>query len=61
MQAVETKGAIQEVCGGFARAADTAELDHLFGNDIVLVAGCDDLAGNGVVSAALAECAGIPR
>ncbi len=54
MQGVEAEGTVQEVSRALARAADAAELHQFFGDDIQFVAGGDDLAGDGVVSAALA-------
>ena len=55
VQAVEAKGAVQEIGRALAGAADAAEFDHVFGHDIQLVAGRDDLAGDRIVSAALAQ------
>src|SRR5690606_38739538 len=52
---VEAKGTVQEVGGAFAGAADPGELNQIFGDDIQLVTGGNNLAGNGVVTAALAE------
>ena len=59
MQAIETEGTIQEICGTLARAANAAEFDHIFRNDVGFIAGSDDLVGNRVVSAALAQRAGV--
>ena len=59
MQTIEAKRAVQEVCRAFARASDTAKLDHIFRNDIGFVAGRNDLVGNGVVSAPLAKSGGV--
>ena len=55
MQTVEAKRVPQEISGALAGTADTAEFDDRFRSDIQLVASCDDLAGNGIMSAALAK------
>ena len=59
VQAVEAEGAVQEVGGAFARTADAAELDDVLRHDVHLIHCADDLVRDRVVSAALAECAGV--
>jgi hypothetical protein len=59
MQTVETERAIQEVEWAFTRAANPAELDYIFRDDIQLVTGSDDLTGDGIMPAALAKSGGI--
>ncbi len=58
MQAVETERAVQEVGRRLARAADAAELDDILRHDVHLVQGADDLVGDRVVAAALAQRGG---
>ena len=43
MQAVETKRAVHEIGGAFARAADTTELDDVLRQYAHFVHRCDDL------------------
>src|SRR5690606_20915245 len=55
VEAVEAVGLTEEVRRRLARAADAGELDHVLRAEAELVADLDDLVGDRVVAAALAQ------
>ena len=55
MQTVEAKGTVQEIGGTFAGTTDAAEFNHVLRHDTHFVHRTDDLVGDRIVSAALAQ------
>ena len=59
MQGVETVGLAQEVGGGFAGATDAAEFNDFMRPQTQLIPYLHNLAGDGVVTATLAQGSGV--
>ena len=58
MQAVKPEGTVEEVGRGFAGASNAAEFHHVLWDDAHFIERRNDLAGNGVMAAPLAQGAG---
>ncbi len=50
MKTIKTEGTVEEVGRAFGGATNATEFDDLFGNDIHLITGGNDLVGDGIMS-----------